>query len=203
MSGQSSPNLSANSTPKPSLPLNSSPKAAAPAKMPPMDTSLEAWIYNIRTVLHFPGTILTIAGLLVAGGFAETAPRKSLELLDSPFGHALFFILPLFLALMLDWATGLLAASISLIIFARLQKADPDSELEEEGFASGSNITSDSVENTKIVSTTQRWFVEKVLGERPIAISSDRITTKRYEDNDSRTSSSSSMSSNHSSDGTK
>jgi hypothetical protein len=201
MSGQSSPTLSANSTPKPSLPLNSSPKAAAPTKMPSMDTSIEAWIYNIRTVLHFPGTILTIAGLLLAGGFAETAPRKSLEILDSAVGHALFFIIPLFFALMLDWATGLLAASICLIIFARLKKSVPDSDL-AEGF-SNSYSGSDSVQNTKIVSSTQRWFVEKVLGERPIAISSDRIITKRYEDNDSRTSSSSSMSSNHSSDGTK
>jgi hypothetical protein len=176
--------------------MNSSPKAvtaAQPAKVPPMDTSLESWIYNIRTVLHFPGTILTIAGLLLAGGFAETAPRKSLEMLDSSIGHALFFIVPLFLALMLDWATGLLAASICLIIFARLQKADPDSEV-EEGFANA---------DTKIVSDTQRWFVEKALGETPIAISSDRVTVKRYEDNDSRTSSSSSMSSNYSSDGTK
>jgi len=197
MSGQSSPTLSANSTPKPSLPMNSSPKAAAAAaaKVPDMDTSLEAWIYNIRTVLHFPGTILTIAGLLLAGGFAETAPRKSLEMLDSTIGHALFFIVPLFLALMLDWATGLLAAAICLIIFARLQKADPDSE---EGFA---DIATSS--DTKIVSSTQRWFVEKVLGETPIAISLDRIARKRYEDNDSRTSSSSSMSSNISSDGTK
>jgi hypothetical protein len=171
-----------------------------------MDTSLEAWIYNIRTVLHFPGTVLTVAGLLVAGAFAETAPRKSLEFLDSILGQALLFLLPLFLALMLDWPTGLLAGSICLIIFARLQKAEPDSEV-QEGFASSldaSNDTgSDTVHNTKIVSSNKRWFVEKVLGETPIAISSDRITVKRYEDNDNRTSSSSSMSSDHSSDGTK
>jgi hypothetical protein len=193
------------------MPLNSSPKASAPAatsaaKAPPMDTSLEAWIYNIRTVLHFPGTVLTVAGLLVAGAFAETAPRKSLEFLDSILGQALLFLLPLFLALMLDWPTGLLAGSICLIIFARLQKADPDSEV-QEGFASSldaSNDTgSDTVQNTKIVSSNKRWFVEKVLGETPIAISSDRITVKRYDDNDNRTSSSSSMSSNNSSDGTK
>lgn len=68
---------------------------------------------------------------------------------------------------------------------------------DEEGFLSGSD---DTVQTTKLVSNPHRWFVEKVLGETPVAISSDRIQTKRTEDNDNRTSSSSSMSSTYTSD---
>jgi hypothetical protein len=149
---------------------------------------------------------MVVIGLLVAGAFAETAPRKTLGFLDNHIGHALFFVIPIFIAVVLDWATGLLAAVICLIIFARLQRSnDTDRDADggiNEGFASGGN-SNDTVQTTKLVSNPQRWFVEKVLGEMPVAISSDRIQTKRFEDNDHRTSSSSSMSTTGSSDGTK
>ena len=176
---------------------SASPKAKANVnvdKAPEIDTSLEAWIYNIRTVLHFPGMVLTVAALLVSGTIIESASRKSLEILDNVFGRILGFVLPIAIAYMIDWQTGLLAASVSLILFARLQKHDGG-----EGFLNGTS--SDSVQSTKIVSNTHRWFVEKVLGETPLAISSDRIQTKRYDDDDSRTSSSSAMTSTYTSDG--
>jgi hypothetical protein len=178
-------------------PKAGSPKAGSPKaeKVPEIDMSLEAWIYNIRTVLHFPAMVITVISLLISGSFIESASRKSLEMLDNVFGKILGFALPIGIAYMIDWQTGLLAAAVSLILFARLQRHDT-----EEGFLSGINTGSDSVQSTKIVSNTHRWFVEKVLGEMPLAISSDRIQTKRYDDNDTRTSSSSSMSSSHTSD---
>ena len=170
------------------------PKLAGKAKeIPEMDTSIGGWIYNIRTVLHFPGTVLTVIVLIISGAFIESTSRKSLEMLDNVFGKILSFIIPIGLAYALDWQTGLLAAVVALILFARLQRDDI-----EEGFLNGTG--SDSVQSTKIVSNTHRWFVEKVLGEMPVAISSDRIQTKRYDDNDTRTSSSSSMSSSYTSD---
>lgn len=146
-----------------------------------MDKSIQGWIYNIKHVLHFPLTVLGVAGLLVAGAFAESAPRKSFDFLDNYIGLALFFIVPLGISCSLDWATGLLAAAVALIFFARLKLKDST-----EGFMD------DMI--TEIVPTTKRWFVEKVLGETPIAISSDRIRRGYTKDDDSRTSSSSSMS---------
>ena len=75
--------------------------------------------------------------------------------------------------------------------------------LSERYLTSSETFMNDSVQTTKMVSDTHRWFVEKILGEMPVAISSDRITTKRYGENDSHTSSSATMSSSASSDGTK
>jgi hypothetical protein len=193
MSAPSSPKVAPGAaSPKAS---SASPKAAkAKAEnVPEMDISIAGWIYNIRTVLHFPATIITVISLLVSGAFIESASRKSLEMLDNVFGKILGFAVPIGMAYALDWQTGLLAATVSLILFARLQKDDA-----EEGFLNAT--ASDSVQSTKIVSNTHRWFVEKVLGEMPLAISSDRIQTKRYDDNDTRTSSSSSMSSSYTSD---
>ncbi len=194
MSQPSSPKTpKISSTPKsPKLPK--SPKAQAE---PLIDTSLEAWIYNIRSVLHFPSTIFLIIGLLVLGTFIENVPRKVVQLLDNSLGMTVLFMFPLVISLFISWPAGLLAACISLIVFARIKKMDTMTAEDEEGFLSGSD---DTVQTTKLVSNPHRWFVEKVLGETPVAISSDRIQTKRTEDNDNRTSSSSSMSSTYTSD---
>lgn len=153
------------------------------ANVPQIDMSLESWISNTHSLLQFPITILTVALLLVIGAFAEIAPRKSLEFLDNSPGKLLLFILPLILASSFDWATGMLSTVVCLIIFTRLQKVDID-----EGFVDSTDDIMSS--STKIVSNPHRWFVEKILGESPIAISSDRVLTHAVESENPRTSSS-------------
>jgi len=150
--------------------------------VPEMDKSLDSWISNIQFILRFPVKILTVIGLLVAGTFAETVPRKSIEILDTSIGTLVLFVIPFLFARFLDWATGLLAAVVCLIVFARLQKADP-----EEGFL---NSVSDEESETKLISNPKRWFVERVLGETPVAISSDRVRTYALEDENAHTTSS-------------
>ena len=186
---------------------------------PQIDHSLESWIYNIKHMLHFPITVLGVAVLLVAGGFAETAPRKSFEFLNNFYGRILFFVFPLIIVSLFDWATGLLCAVVALIFFARLQVKD-DEDLEgftasqsegfaklslnsakqSEGFAKQSEGFADDL-TTEIVPTSKRWFVERILGETPLAISSDRIRRGHTVDDDVRTSSSSSMATSGTSDG--
>jgi len=168
-----------------------SPKAALP-KPTEIDMSLLSWITNTHSVLHSPLTILSIAGLVVLGSFIQIAPRKSLEFLDNMLGRSLFFILPFVISLLIDWPTGLLAGAVSLIIFARLQKEDSS-----EGFSDKSDAMDKS---TQLISTSHRWFIEKTLGEIPIAISSDRITTSASKGTDMRSSSSSVLNSSMPSD---
>jgi hypothetical protein len=160
-------------SPKPRSRANS--QVASPNEE--LDMSLLAWITNTHTVLKWPGTILTVAALLVAGAFAQIAPRKSLEFLDNTLGSCLFFILPLLCSVVLDWPTGFLAAVVSLIIFARLQKKDSS-----EGFSD--SVDDKNEQNTKLISNPHRWFIERMLGERPVAISSDRIITSAVQDKD-------------------
>jgi predicted membrane protein len=158
---------------------------ASTSQEPQMDFSMSSWLSNTYSVLHFPITVLSVTSLLVAGTFAEMASRKSLEFLDNIIGTILFFIVPFIFAFFLDWATGLLAAVVSLIIFTRLQK--PDSS---EGFSDNGNVE----QSTKIISNPHRWFVERILGESPVAISSDKVVSLSERDQNIRTSSSSFMS---------
>ena len=153
--------------------------------------SLKGWIFNTYTTIKSPMTVISVVLLLITGSFAQIAPRKSLEFLDTSLGLMLLFVSPLLVSCILDWPTGLLTAVISLIIIARLQRYDS-----AEGF--GSN---DDGIMTELIPSPKRWFVEKILGETPIAISSDRISSSEMKDIDTRTSSSSTMSSSGTSDG--
>ena len=176
------------SSPKPNSPARSRANSqVSPVASPQeeMDMSALSWIINTHTVLKWPGTILTVAALLVVGAFAQIAPRNSLEFLDNTLGSCLFFIFPLVCTALLDWPTGLLAAVVSLILFARLQKKDTS-----EGFSD--TVDDKTEQNTKLISNPHRWFIERMLGERPVAISSDRIITTAVQGNDSRVSVSSS-----------
>jgi hypothetical protein len=161
----------------------SSPKAK-PAKIGEIDRSMWSWLLNISDVMKFPFTVLAMAGLLVTGAFIEIAPRRSLEFLDNTFGSILFFTVPFIFMSYFDWSTGLLAAVVSLIVFTRLEKGDSD-----EGFSDKSD--DDKEVSTKVVSNPHRWFIEKILGEEPVAISSDRIITSAVQNQDNKSSSSS------------
>ena len=166
----------------------------APVQISQMDTSLNGWVKNAHSTLSFPTLLLTVVGLIVAGTFAEKSPRKDILFLNSVIGTVFLYCIPLIITAVIDWPTGLLAATVSLIFIARLNKQG-----EEEGFNMISPA-SDEFNSTKIIGTSQRWFVEKVLGEVPIAISADKIITRSVSDYDNRTSSSSSMSGAGSSD---
>jgi len=161
----------------------SSPKAK-PAKIGEIDRSMWSWLLNISDVMKFPFTVLAMAGLLVTGAFIEIAPRRSLEFLDNTFGSILFFTVPFIFMSYFDWSTGLLAAVVSLIVFTRLEKGDSD-----EGFSDKSD--DDKEVSTKVISNPHRWFIEKILGEEPVAISSDRIITSAVQNQDNKSSSSS------------
>lgn len=156
---------------------------ALPRASEDIDFSLTAWITNTHSILHSPLTILSVLGLVVLGSFIEIAPRKSLEFLDTTLGRSLFFILPFLIAILIDWATGLLAATVSLIIFARLQKHDGT-----EGFSDVTNHT--LTHSTNFISSPHRWFIERILGESPLVISSENIVTPKFKDIDSNSSSS-------------
>lgn len=158
-----------------------------------IDFSLESWIVNTRSVLFQPFTIFIVIGLLLTGTFAEVAPRDRLLFLDNVVGKAALFALPFLIGYMVDWASGLLAAVVSLIVYVRIQKPEM-----EEGFVSESEVGNGI--STKMVSSSNRWFVERVLGEQPIAISDDRVITRAISDQDNRANSSSSMSNTGNSD---
>jgi len=185
------PNNSAVHTPieKPSSPKPS--RKANTAKAEKIIYSLEEWMTNAHSTLLFPMKILTVFAMILLGAFIGTAPRKSLEFLDSYVSLSLLYAVPFAFVYYFDWPTGLLVATIVVTLYARLNKQ----EEEEEGFTGTSE--------TMIVSDPTRWFVEKALGETPLGTVSKEVDQVKYKNNDPKTNSSNSMSISRSSSGTK
>jgi hypothetical protein len=93
----------------------------------------------------------------------------------------------------LGWVYGLLTALAFLLILNgaprygnpmmegfRQEKKDaftPPYQPSEEGFTAGGAVTAKNA-----ITHNRRWFVEEVLGECPIAIESDRVTTQAVQD---------------------
>jgi hypothetical protein len=123
------------------------------------DASLSIWLSDTHRVLHWPLTVLSVFGLLILGSFIEITSRDSIEFLDNTFGKSLVFIFPFAIAVLIDWATGLLAATIALILYARLEIQDS-----KEGFTDSENTN-----------PSKKWFSEKILGDTPQAISGGQV----------------------------
>lgn len=174
---------------KPNSP-KASPKASKANANKEVTYTLQDWLSNTHMTLLFPGKVLTVFSIILLGAFIKTAPRKSLEFLDSYFSLSILFATPFLFVYLIDWPTGLLVATIVVIIYARLQNQE-----EEEGFTGSSETT--------LVSDPKRWFVEKTLGETPLGTVNKEVDQLKYKNNDSKTSSSTSMSNTRSSSGTK
>lgn len=176
------------------IPLNKGPSPkASPRAKPDKEIiySLQDWMSNTHGTLLFPLKVLTVFGMIVLGAFIKTAPRKSLDFLDSYFSLSILFTLPFLFVYLVDWPTGLLAATIVVIIYARIN----NQEDEEEGFTGSSETT--------IISDPKRWFVEKTLGETPLGTVNKEVQQMKYKNDDQKTNSSNSMSIARSSSGTK
>jgi hypothetical protein len=185
------PNASPKATsPKVTSPKVTSPKVTSPRKKEKIHT-LGEWIDNMYVTLIIPAKILTVFALILIGTYVEISPRKSIEILESQVLLFLLFCLPFFFVYMIDWPTGLLAATIVVITYSRLQKQDS----ETEGFTT----------DTSIVSESKQWLAEQMLGETNVATINKTASVNKTNQTSTNTSSKqgSSMSSNRSSGGTK
>ena len=116
---------------------------------------------------HMPSPVSLLYGsvmvLLIA--YAHVVPMNLRMFADSLLGRLLAISLIYGVVCKLGWVYGLLTAMAFLLI---LHGAIRRSSV-EEGFDGGTS-------EKKI--SGRRWFVEKVLGENPSAISTDHVTTQ-------------------------
>lgn len=72
----------------------------------------------------------------------------------------------------LGWVYGLLTAMAFLVILRATSRASPFAMT--EGFDGGGSVTEKQ-------SLGRRWFVEKVLGEHPVKIATDKVPVHSYD----------------------
>jgi len=113
----------------------------------------------------FYGAILTL--LIV---YSSLLPDQIVSFVDSPIGRMVSLGVVYFTISRISWTYGLLATLTFLVILRS------SAQSYQEGFYGGSATTTDTPRIGK------RWFVEKVLGEQPERISTEKVITYPVQD---------------------
>lgn len=114
--------------------------------------------------------VLLILGIV----FPSAIPLDILNQLSTLPGRALLFGLLVTILIYSNWVYGLLFAVFIAVIMSM-----PLKSTKTEGFMSEYTFN--------LIDTEEKWFVEKVLNENPVAIKEDRVRTIAVQDdNESR-----------------
>ena len=125
-----------------------------------MSSSIELLLQNIPPVYNIIyGAILVL--LIV---YAGEVPMSIRTTLDTMFGRALGIVIMLGTLRYVGWVYALLFAIAFVLIL------DSATREVNEGFL--------TLEHKKVERPNERWFVEKVLGERTIGIETDNVITQ-------------------------
>jgi len=122
----------------------------------------------IDIVRKYTKPISLYVGLALVLGitYVRQIPARIRSHANSSIARLTLFLVTLLVADMYSWTYGLMAALFSILIVAVSPRI--------EGFEDDTDI--------KLVIQKRRWFVEEVMGENPIGISEDKVSTKAIQD---------------------
>ena len=97
--------------------------------------------------------------------YVRQIPARLRAQADSGLARLLLFATTLVIADTYSWVYGLMAALFTVLIISASPRI--------EGFHDT---------DMKLVTQKRRWFIEEVMGENPIGIAEDKVTTKAIQD---------------------
>ena len=122
-------------------------------------------IQSYTNRIDSPGNILYGCILILIIVYSAVIPLEYKRFADSTLGRILGILAVATTIHQLGWIYGLLTAMAFLLLLHGGTKVN------EEGFNGGGSVTE------KKTDRTNRWWVEKVLGEQTTAIETDQIKT--------------------------
>lgn len=120
-----------------------------------------------------PVMVLTGLFMVIVIVFLEKVPIEIRKQADSFMGRALLLMFTVTVTVLYGWPMGILAGLMSALLIGA-GGIHPVTKQVSEGFSSEMNV--------RIVSDKHKWFVEKVLGENPLLIEDDTVTTSAVQD---------------------
>jgi hypothetical protein len=124
-----------------------------------------------------PVVILVTLFLVIVIVFLDKVPIEVRKQADSLLGRSLLLTFTVLVTVLYGWPLGILAGLMSVLLIGA-GGIHPIAKPIEEGFSSEMNV--------RIVPGKHKWFVEKVLGENPLIIEDDVVTTSAVQDLSSR-----------------
>jgi hypothetical protein len=120
-----------------------------------------------------PVMVLTGLFMVIVIVFLEKVPIEIRKQADSFMGRALLLMFTVTVTVLYGWPMGILAGLMSALLIGA-GGIHPITKQVSEGFSSEMNV--------RIVPDKHKWFVEKVLGENPLLIEDDTVTTSAVQD---------------------
>ena len=120
-----------------------------------------------------PVMLLVGIAMVLVIVFLEKVPIAIRKQADSFLGRALLIVFTVIVTILYGWPMGILAGLMSALLIGA-GGIHPITRAVTEGFSSEMNV--------RIVPDKHKWFVEKVLGENPLLIEDDTITTSAVQD---------------------
>lgn len=120
-----------------------------------------------------PVMVLTGLFMVITIVFLEKVPIEIRKQADSFLGRALLLTFTVTVTVLYGWPMGILAGLMSALLIGA-GGIHPITKQVSEGFSSEMNV--------RIVPDKHKWFVEKVLGENPLLIEDDTVTTSAVQD---------------------
>jgi hypothetical protein len=119
--------------------------------------------------------IMLLLGILmvVIIVFLEKIPVEIRKQADSLPGRALLLLFTVTITVLYGWPMGILAGLMSALLIGA-GGIHPITRPVTEGFSSEMNV--------RIVPGKHKWFIEKVMGENPLLIEDDTVTTSAVQD---------------------
>ncbi len=120
-----------------------------------------------------PVMLLVGVFIVVVIVFLEKVPVEIRKQADSFWGRALLLTFVVTVTIVYGWPLGMLAGLMSALLIGA-GGIHPIHKPLQEGFSSEMNV--------RIVPDKHKWFVEKVLGENPLLIEDDTVSTSAVQD---------------------
>lgn len=120
-----------------------------------------------------PVMLLTALFMVIVIVFLEKVPIEIRKQADSLLGRFLLLTFTVTVTVMFGWPMGILAGLMSALLIGA-GGIHPIVKPVQEGFSSEMNV--------RIVPGKHKWFVEKVMGENPLLIEDDVVSTSAVQD---------------------
>jgi energy-coupling factor transporter transmembrane protein EcfT len=138
-----------------------------------MKGGFQAQVDDLYHKYEQPIVILLGLFIVLVIVFLEKIPKKIRKQADTMLGRALLLTFTVIITSLYGWPLGILAGLMTALVIGAGGVHPVQKEL-QEGFSSEMNV--------RLIPGKHKWFVEKVLGENPLLIEDDTVTTSAVQD---------------------
>jgi hypothetical protein len=138
-----------------------------------MKGGFQAQVDDLYHKYEQPVMILIGLFMVIVIVFLEKIPLEIRKQADSFLGRALLLTFTVSIVVLYGWPLGILAGLMSALLIGA-GGVHPVQKQIKEGFSSEMNV--------RLVPGKHKWFVEKVLGENPLLIEDDTVSTSAVQD---------------------